>query len=68
MQVQQFPIDRAYTDTNSWLALAPGDGFVDYPLRTGLTPSAVADLDIVSLELPPVRSTVQANIRICSGS
>jgi glycine cleavage system H protein len=73
MQVQQFPIDRTYTDKHSWLALAPGTRFSDDPLRTGVTPTAVTDLDIVSLELPPVRSTVQANtpcgvIRTASGS
>lgn len=61
MQVQQLPIDRTYTDTHSWLALAPGHAFSDYPLRTGVTPAAVADLDIVAIDLPPVRSIVQAN-------
>ncbi|MBB5912195.1 glycine cleavage system H protein [Nocardia transvalensis] len=60
MQVQHFPIDRSYTEKHGWLALAPGDRFSDYPLRVGLTPAFVADRDIVALDLPLVRTLVEA--------
>lgn len=63
MQVQHFPDDRTYTDQHSWLALAPGGRLSDYPLRTGLTPAVVAGRDITAVELPPVRSLVEAGVR-----
>jgi glycine cleavage system H protein len=62
MQVQHFPIDRTYSNQHSWLALAPGDRFADYPIRAGLTPLAVRGHEVVAVELPPVRSIVAARV------
>lgn len=60
MRAQQIPTDRRYTVNHSWLAIAPGAKFADYPIRSGVTETALEDVDIVALDLPAVRSTVIA--------
>lgn len=56
----QLPTGRMYTSSHSWLALTPGEALSDYPLRAGITATALDGLDVVGLDLPAVRSTVNA--------
>ncbi|MFC9557900.1 glycine cleavage system protein H [Rhodococcus sp. NPDC056960] len=56
----EFPTGRIYTSSHSWLALPPGQALSDYPLRAGITTTALDGLDVVGLDLPAVRSTVNA--------
>src|SRR6478609_2332350 len=60
MRSRKIPSDRRFTATHSWLALAPGQNFSDFPLRAGVTDAAVDEVEVVSLELPAVRSTIEA--------
>lgn len=61
MRAHLIPTDRHYTPSHSWLALAPGDCFADYPLRAGITDIALADCgEVIAIELPAVRETVRA--------
>lgn len=55
-----FPTGRMYTSSHSWLALPPGGALSDYPLRAGITAVALEGIDVVGLDLPAVRSTVNA--------
>lgn len=61
MRAGKIPSDRRFTATHSWLALAPGQSFSDYPLRAGgVTDTALDEIEVVGLELPAVRSTIDA--------
>ncbi|MDV7086404.1 glycine cleavage system protein H [Rhodococcus opacus] len=60
MRAGKIPSDRRFTATHSWLALAPGQSFSDYPLRAGVTDTALDEIEVVGLELPAVRSTIEA--------
>ena len=60
MRARQIPSDRRFTATHSWLALAPGQNFSDFPLRAGVTDTALDGVEVVRLELPAVRSTIEA--------
>ena len=60
MRARKIPSDRRYTATHSWVALAPGANFSDFPLRAGVTDRALDDIDVVGVDLPAVRSTVDA--------
>ena len=54
------PNDRRYTDIHSWLALAPDERPGDHPLRVGITEAAVEELRIISVELPPIGTAIEA--------
>ena len=54
------PTDRRYTDIHSWLALAPDERPGDHPLRVGITEAAVEGTRIISVELPRVRTAIEA--------
>ena len=54
------PNDRRYTDIDSWLALAPDERPGDHPLRVGITETAVEGVRIISVELPRVRTAIEA--------
>jgi glycine cleavage system H protein len=54
------PADRMYTSSHGWLALAPNETLEDYPLRIGITAAALEGLDVSSLDLPQVGTTVEA--------
>ncbi|MBB3039191.1 glycine cleavage system protein H [Hoyosella altamirensis] len=61
MKAHLIPTDRHYSSGHSWLALAPGGRFADYPLRVGVTDIALANAgDILRIELPPVSDTIRA--------
>ncbi|MFC9362064.1 glycine cleavage system protein H [Rhodococcus sp. NPDC057014] len=60
MRARKIPSDRRFTATHSWVALAPGQNFSDFPLRAGVTDTALDDVEAVRLELPAVRSTIEA--------
>ncbi|MDF3304183.1 glycine cleavage system protein H [Rhodococcus sp. T2V] len=60
MRARQIPSDRRFTATHSWVALAPGQHFSDFPLRAGVTDTALDDVEVVRLDLPAVRSTIEA--------
>jgi glycine cleavage system H protein len=52
--------DRRYTDTDSWLALAPDERPGDHPLRVGITETAVDGIRIISVELPRIDTAIEA--------
>jgi glycine cleavage system H protein len=54
------PTDRRYTDMHTWLALAPDERPGDHPLRVGITETAVEGIRIISVELPQVRTVIEA--------
>ena len=54
------PTDRRYTDIHCWLALAPDERTGDHPLRVGITEAAVEGIRIISVELPRVRTAIEA--------
>jgi glycine cleavage system H protein len=54
------PTDRQYTDVHSWLAPAPDGRLADQPLRVGVTDIATEGTCVVSVELPPIGSAVEA--------
>ena len=60
MRARQIPSDRRFTATHGWVALPPGQNFSDFPLRAGVTDRALDDIDVVGVDLPAVRSTVDA--------
>jgi len=60
MRTQSVPTDRRYTDVHSWLALAPDERPGDRSLRVGITEAAVEGVRIIAVELPRVRTTIQA--------
>jgi glycine cleavage system H protein len=60
MRTQSIPTDRRYTDADSWLALTPDERPGDRPLRVGITETAVEGIRIISVELPRVRTAVEA--------
>lgn len=60
MSAHKFPPDRRYTKVHSWLAFPPGDTLADFPLRVGITDIALAGADVSRIDMPPVRSTVDA--------
>jgi glycine cleavage system H protein len=55
------PTDRRYTDVHSWLAPAPREQLADQPLRVGVTDTATEGTCVVSVELPPVGTAIQAS-------
>ncbi|HEY5853945.1 MAG TPA: glycine cleavage system protein H [Aldersonia sp.] len=55
----EIPSDLLYTEPHSWLA-RPAGTLTETPLRTGVTPDAVDGLDIVAVNLPTVRTQVEA--------
>jgi len=59
------PADRRYTDIHSWLALAPDERPGDHPLRVGITETAVEGIRIISVELPRVRTAIEAG-EVCA--
>ncbi|WP_068279675.1 glycine cleavage system protein H [Aldersonia kunmingensis] len=61
MTTPEIPYGLLYTDSHSWLAPAVGSPG-ETPQRTGVTPEALADLEIVAIDLPPVRSYVEAGM------
>jgi glycine cleavage system H protein len=54
------PTDRKYTDVHSWLAPAPEKRFGDQPLRVGVTDTATEGTCVVSVELPPIGTAIEA--------
>ena len=54
------PTDRQYTDVHSWLAPAPGERLGDQPLRVGVTDTATEGTCVVSVELPPIGTAIEA--------
>jgi glycine cleavage system H protein len=54
------PTDRQYTDVHSWLAPAPDEPLGDQPLRVGVTDIATEGTCVVSVELPPIGTAVEA--------
>jgi glycine cleavage system H protein len=60
MTTNPVPNDRRYTDIHSWLALSPDQRPGDHPLRVGITETAVDGVRVIAVELPPVRTTVEA--------
>ena len=54
------PTDRRYTDIHCWLALGPDERTGDHPLRVGITEAAVEGIRIISVELPRVRTSIEA--------
>jgi glycine cleavage system H protein len=54
------PTDRRYADMHSWLALAPDERPGDHPLRVGITEAAVEGIRIIAVELPRVRTAIEA--------
>ena len=59
MTTLEIPSNRLYTATHTWLT-HPVDPLAETPLRIGVTPDAFDGLDIVAVNLPPVRSYVEA--------
>jgi len=55
----EIPSGPLYTETHSWLA-RPGGALTETPLRTGITADALCGLDIVAVNLPTVRTHVEA--------
>jgi hypothetical protein len=60
MTTNPVPTDRRYTDIHSWLALASDQRLDDHPLRVGITETAVEGVRIIAVELPRVRTAVEA--------
>jgi glycine cleavage system H protein len=60
MTTNLIPTDRRYTDIHSWLALASDQRLGDHPLRVGITETAVEGVCIIAVELPRVRTAVEA--------
>jgi glycine cleavage system H protein len=56
----QVPTDRRYTDVHSWLAPAPEERLGDQPLRVGVTDTATEGTCVVSVELPPIGTAIEA--------
>jgi glycine cleavage system H protein len=54
------PTDRKYTDVHSWLAPAPEKRLGDQPLRVGVTDTATEGTSVVSVELPPIGTAIEA--------
>jgi len=54
------PTDRRYTDVDSWLALAADERPGVHPLRVGITEAAVEGVRIISVELPRLRTAIEA--------
>jgi glycine cleavage system H protein len=54
------PTDRRYTDVHSWLAPAPEERLGDQPLRVGVTDTATEGTCVVSVELPPIGTAIEA--------
>ncbi|HEX9833926.1 MAG TPA: glycine cleavage system protein H [Mycobacterium sp.] len=54
------PTDRRYTDVHSWLALAPEECIGNQPLRVGVTDTATEGTCVVSVELPPIGTAIEA--------
>jgi len=54
------PTDRRYTDVHSWLASAPEPRRGDQSLRVGVTDIATEGTCVVSVELPPIGTVVEA--------
>jgi glycine cleavage system H protein len=54
------PTDRQYTDVHSWLAPAPQERLGDEPLRVGVTDTATEGTCVVSVELPPIGTVIEA--------
>lgn len=57
----EIPSGLLYTETHSWLA-RPSGAIEQTPLRTGLTPNALDGIDVASVELPAVRTTITAGL------
>ncbi len=60
MTTNAVPTDRRYTDIHSWLAMACDERLGDYSLQVGVTETAVEGVRIIAVELPAVRTTVEA--------
>jgi glycine cleavage system H protein len=54
------PTDRRYTDVHSWLAPAPDGRLADQSLRVGVTDAVTEGTCVVSVELPPIGTAVEA--------
>jgi glycine cleavage system H protein len=54
------PTDRQYTDVHSWLAPAPEERLGDQPQRVGVTDTATEGTCVVSVELPPIGTAIEA--------
>lgn len=54
------PTDRQYTDVHSWLAPSSEERLGHQPLRIGVTDTATAGTCVVSVELPPIGTVIQA--------
>src|SRR5829696_5916212 len=54
------PADRQYTDVHSWLAPAPEARLGDQPQRVGVTDTATEGTCVVSVELPPIGTAIEA--------
>jgi glycine cleavage system H protein len=54
------PTDRQYTDVHSWLAPAPDKRRGDQPQRVGVTDTATEGTCVVSVELPPIGTAIEA--------
>lgn len=54
------PTGRQYTDVHSWLAPAPEARLGGQPLRVGVTDIATEGTCVLSVELPPIGTAVEA--------
>lgn len=56
------PRERLYSTSHGWLALRPLEQLSDYPIRVGLTEVGLGPSRIAGVELPSVRSTIEAGV------
>jgi glycine cleavage system H protein len=54
------PTDRQYTDVHSWLTPAPEERLGDQPQRVGVTDITTEGTCVVSVELPPIGTVIEA--------
>jgi len=60
MTTNPVPNDRRYTDIHSWQSLSPDQRLGDQALRVGITETPVEGVHVIAVELPRVRTEVEA--------